>query len=312
MIRAALAILAAAMLAATPLFAQAPTSTASYVEGAGGVPLAVTVAGPEDAPAILMIHGIGLGAEAFAPQFQSELAKHYRLVAFDLRGHAMSGKPWGEQNYLDRAIWAEDVARVIAATKIKRPTILAWSYGTLVTADYLRAAGPQAISGLMMVGAMGGIVVLPPPTVPPRPKLLADLNRSRALRPVPTYDAQEQATGLIAPMLVRRPPPGGWLDRAKVMGMQVPPYVQGPLRKHPADNTDLAAGLKNLPIALVYGAHDFGMSDGAAAAFKQALPHAQIHRFAQAGHAPFAEASKEFNAMLGQFVTQNKGKHDAH
>lgn len=276
-----------------------------YVEGEGGVPLAVTVTGPEDAPAILFLHGIGMGADSFAPQFNSDLAKKYRLVAFDLRGHGNSGKPWDEAAYTNSSAWAGDVSRVIAATGIDRPVVVAWSYGTIVAADYLRIAGTDGISGLVMIGALGGIVTPPAATAPPDPKILADLTRSRALRAVPTFAAQQEAIALILPMLVHRAPANGWLDRAAVLGMEVPAYAQAGLRKHVGSNSDLVPRLQALPMLFVYGAYDFGVSAGAADAFRTAFPKGQVYRFDQAGHAPFAENPETFDALLQRFVHSN-------
>lgn len=273
-----------------------------YVEGQGGVPLAVTVTGPANAPAILFLHGIGMGAESFAQQFNSDLAKKYRLVAFDLRGHGMSGKPSDETAYTDASAWAGDVSRVIAATGIRRPVVVAWSYGTVVAADYLRIAGADKISGLVMIGALGGIVTPPPSKTPPDPKVLADLVHSRELRAVPTFAAQQEATALILPMLVHRQPADAWLNRAAILGMQVPAYAQAGLRKHPMANTDLAARMQQLPLLFIYGGYDFGVTDGAADAFRAAFPKGEVYRFDETGHAPFAEDPEAFDVLLQRFV----------
>ena len=112
--------------------ASATHARSFYVEGAGGVPLATTDIGPVDAPGVLFLHGIGHGRESFRDQFDSELTKKYHFVAFDLRGHGMSGKPSRAEDYAGAQTWAEDVARVMDATKLTRPVVVAWSYGTQI------------------------------------------------------------------------------------------------------------------------------------------------------------------------------------
>lgn len=303
---------------ASPLRAESAVASADaavtqsfYVEGEGGVPLAVTVAGPPDAPAILFLHGIGMGAHSFKLQFESDLAKHFRLVAFDLRGHGMSGKPWAETAYTDPAVWALDVKKVIEATGIKRPVVVAWSYGTLVAADYIRANGPDAISGLIMIGAMAGLAAPPPPATPPDPAILAELIRSRQLRNNPGFAAQKEAIAIVAPMLAAAPPPGGWLDDAAVLGMQVPSYAQVALRKHPFANGDLVEKFRDVPVMLAYGDADGGMPDTATAALKAALPTVNIRRFENAGHSLFAEQPEKFNKLLCAFATTHGSKTDA-
>ena len=138
--------------------ASAAHARSFYVTGAGGVPLATTDTGSAEAPGILFLHGIGHGRESFRDQFASELAEKYHLVAFDLRGHGMSGKPSQAADYADAATWAEDVVRVMDATGLTRPVVVAWSYGSLVAADVVRVRGARQVSGLVLVSALGGLV----------------------------------------------------------------------------------------------------------------------------------------------------------
>ena len=72
------------------------------VLGAGDVPLNVVTAGDPAKPAILLIHGIGQSHLSFEHQLQSPLTDEFYVVSFDLRGHANSGKPWGQSVQLPR------------------------------------------------------------------------------------------------------------------------------------------------------------------------------------------------------------------
>lgn len=280
-------------------------SESYYVEGDGGVPLAVTVTGPEDGPEILFIHGIGMGAESFKPQLDSELADRYRMVAFDLRGHGMSGKPWNEKAYTDPAVWAEDVAAVIRATGLKKPILVGWSYGTLVAADYLREKGTDGISGLVMVGALGGFVPYVPPSIPPDPKIMAQLTRAGELRQIPVFDAQQEAVDIISPMVVGSSASREWIDHAKTLGMMVPPYAQPLLRKHPMDNHDLVPLLRELPIYVMYGELDPSVPATMLSTLMEQLPNAMSRKFDKAGHSPFAEQPDAFSHDLACFVNVN-------
>ena len=49
------------------------------------------------------------------------------------------------------------VAAVIAATKARRPVLVAWSYGTLVAMDYVREFGIAGLAGLNLTGALGAL-----------------------------------------------------------------------------------------------------------------------------------------------------------
>ena len=284
-----------------------------YVDGHGGVPLAVTEVGPETGPEILFLHGIGMGAASFSGQLDSELAEKFHMVAFDLRGHGMSGKPSTADAYANREVWAGDVQRVIAATGLKRPIIVAWSYGTLVAADYLSLNGPDSISGLVLISAFGGLV---PPAVrsePPDEAVMAQLQRYRTMREIPELAAQQEATDILAPMLFGRTAEGPskqWIANTKALGILVPPYAQPHLRAHPNDNAALVKRLAATPLQMFHGSKDLGLSAADVAAFKQALPHADIRTFEGAGHSLFAERPVLFNAAIAAFVEANWRKPD--
>lgn len=287
-------------------FSIAPASAETfYVEGEGGVPLAVTMTGPEDGPEILFVHGLGMGAESFAPQFESDLADRFRMVAFDLRGHAMSGKPSQTEAYTDPAVWAADMASVIKATKLKRPVIVGWSYGTLVAADYLREHGNETISGLVLTGALGGFVPFIQPAKGPDPELLAQLVRLQELRKSSSFDDQLEAVEIFLTMLTEGESTPGWIDEARLLGMMVPAYANAALRKHPSDNGDLVPLLRKTPTLILHGTEDPSVSTEALAAFSKAVPAASSHAFPGAGHSPFAEQPDAFNFELARFVTAN-------
>ena len=82
----------------------------STVEGVGGIPLNVVQTGNRDGFGILLIHGFGQGALAFKNQLHSDLAEEFHVVAFDMRGHATSGKPWRREDLVGSEIWGGDVA----------------------------------------------------------------------------------------------------------------------------------------------------------------------------------------------------------
>ena len=89
----------------------------SEVTGGGGVPLNVTEGGSPLGKEILFIHGVSQSYLSWLPQLNSDQLKGFRLVAFDLRGHGNSAKPWNNEDYADSRIWADDVAAVMAAKK---------------------------------------------------------------------------------------------------------------------------------------------------------------------------------------------------
>lgn len=270
---------------------------AYYVDGAGGVPLAVKETGLEGGPKILFLHGIGQGADSFEPQFNSALARHFHMVAFDLRGHGLSGKPWREEDYAAPRVWAEDVHLVMAATGLERPVLVAWSFGSFVAADFIRVYGTDKLSGLVLVDGPGGFVKIKPVTRTARP----ELEEAARLRAIPSFADLRKVGELVAPFLVAGNAAPGWLDQAAMLSAQVPPFVQPLLRKRSLDNTDLQGKL-NLPVLWSYGALDASTPLEMENAFKATISDLTVRRYETAGHSPFAEVPVAFNSDLANFV----------
>ncbi len=296
--------LSALLLMVVGLMALAPASAKSfYVTGAKGVPLAVTEVGT-DGPEILFLHGLGQGKESFLPQLEADTLRGHHLVAFDLRGHGMSGKPWQAADYTNTALWAQDVRAVMQATGLKKPVLVAWSYGALVAADYIRAFGTDSLAGLVLISSFGGMIEAPP--AQPGTALPPELLRARALLAVPDLADQSESVGLIVPMLVKSTAAKGWTQRAASLGLMVPPYAQPYLRKHPFGNADLRPKL-DIPVLFVHGGFEASFSQATIDSFLKSVPCSRASNYAGMGHSPFAEAPDRFNAELMAFIAAPKG-----
>ena len=123
------------------------------IVGGGGTTLNVLETGKRDGPTVLFIHGFSQNALAWSKQLNSELARDFRLVAMDIRGHGNSDKP-PKDAYTDSKLWADDVQAVIESLELNRPVLSGWSYGGLIMCDYLSVYGENAIGGLNFVSAI--------------------------------------------------------------------------------------------------------------------------------------------------------------
>ena len=270
-----------------------------YVAGSGGVPLAVTEAGASDGPEILFLHGLGQGKESFVPQLEADVLKGHRMVAFDLRGHGMSGKPWRQEDYADPAVWAGDVKAVMQAAGLKKPVIVAWSYGALVAADYVRVFGTGEIAGLVLISSLGGLVAAPPPS--PEMVFPPELVRAREMVAVPALGAQADYGRVVVPMLAGAGVSPDWLERAAKLALMVPAYAQPLLRAHGGDNADLLARI-GVPLLFVHGGYEASFSQATVDTLLARSSCARVSGYAGQGHAPFAELPRRFNAELVAFV----------
>ena len=66
------------------------------------------ICGPEQAPTILLLHGVGLALEAWTPQIDA-LCSSYRVLAIDLPGHGESAHLAGGDSLSDYVHWAASV-----------------------------------------------------------------------------------------------------------------------------------------------------------------------------------------------------------
>lgn len=110
--------------------------------------------GFQDAPEILLVHGLRQSRLSWEKQFTDPVLARFRLVAFDLRGHGDSDKPDSLDSYADADRWADDIAAVIVAAKLRRPVLVGWSLGGWAIGAYLRKRGGARIAGVNLVDAL--------------------------------------------------------------------------------------------------------------------------------------------------------------
>ena len=103
---------------------------------------------------ILFIHGFSQASMSWQRQVEGDLAKEFRLVTYDLRGHGNSDKPLEPEKYKESKAWADEVQAIINAANFKRPVLVGWSYGGHVIADYLKIHGAAGLAGLNYVDAV--------------------------------------------------------------------------------------------------------------------------------------------------------------
>jgi pimeloyl-ACP methyl ester carboxylesterase len=121
-----------------------------------GVGLSTLVAGPVQAPGLLLVHGIGGAKEDFADHVEV-FAHDHRVVTFDHRGHGESDHPDDSEAYsLDRL--AADVQAVVDATGLHDLRVLGHSMGGMVVRRFVLAA-PEQVAAIVFMDTSAG----PPP-----------------------------------------------------------------------------------------------------------------------------------------------------
>jgi non-heme chloroperoxidase len=265
------------------------------IRGGGGARIHVVEAGDSSGPAILFLHGFSQNALAWSRQLNSDLARGYRLLAMDLRGHGASERP--RDGYDDSRLWADDVNAAIRALEIDHPVLCGWSYGPLVILDYVRQHGEDEIGGIHFVdgvtklGSPEALAVLAPEFLALVPGFFAtEVEESvRSLESLlrMCFAREIAVTDLFLMM--------GW-------NVAVPPFVRQGLFSRSLDNDDVLASIRK-PLLITHGADDAIVKRTAVDQVRAQVSHAQVHIMPNAGHAPFFDDAPAFNRRLADFTT---------
>jgi len=240
--------------------------------------------GQPGGPALLLIHGWSQSDLCWLNQVRGDLAETFRIVTFDLRGHGLSEKPTQPEHYADGKLWADDVAAVIDQTGLEQPTLVAWSYGGYIVADYLRAYGDARIGSINLVGA--AVILRPPAFDHIDPGMLENAPEMC----VPDLFANTAATQRFLRACTSRPLNHDELDTALAWNMVVPPAVRGALLSRELDGSDALAST-SVPVLVTHGQGDAIILPSMAEHTLTVCPAATASWYDGVGHMPFWEAA---------------------
>lgn len=102
---------------------------------------------------LLLIHGLGSSIRDWELQVDP-FAKHFRVIAVDMRGHGRSAKPLGPYSI---PMFAADTAAFLRAREIKSAHVLGISLGGMI-AFQLAVDAPDLLRSLVIVNSMPAIV----------------------------------------------------------------------------------------------------------------------------------------------------------
>ncbi len=264
-----------------------------------GLTLAAQTQGDIQAPEVLFIHGLRQSRLSWNKQFADPALARFRLVRFDLRGHGDSDKPDSPDAYADADRWADDVAAVIAAARLRRPVLVGWSLGGYVAGAYLRKYGGGQIAGINLVDA---VTKFSPDLLTPLAGTFAGTTTSHDLaeRTAQTADFLRAC--------FHHPPTGvEWQRMLVVNGMTARAVGEGIVKTAVSDLEpvfDKYAG----PVLSTHGAHDQLVRLAMSERIKAFHASTRLSVYEESGHSPFYEEPARFGRELAAFVTAaNKG-----
>jgi pimeloyl-ACP methyl ester carboxylesterase len=102
---------------------------------------------------VVLIHGwlSSAGVNWALPGISAQLAENYQVIALDVRGHGLSGKPTKEEAYGPELV--EDVVRLLDHLKVKKAHVVGYSMGGIITAKLMAKHPDRVLSGTL--GGMG-------------------------------------------------------------------------------------------------------------------------------------------------------------
>ena len=257
-----------------------------------GLNLSARAYGPDGAPEILFLHGLGQSRLAWTHQVQG-LSDRFRLVTWDLRGHGDSDKPASIAAYADAALWADDVQAVIAAAGLRRPTLVGWSLGGYIAGQYLARYGGEGITGVNLVDAVT--------------KFDYALFGSAGLQYSAGMTSPDLAerTAAIASFLgacFAQPPAAEDFNQMLVYNGMVPPELHAAIGQLSAEGMDAAfAAVQRMLVT--YGAKDVITTREMSRRILDLNPRARLSVYEESGHAPFYEDHARFNGELAALAT---------
>lgn len=121
----------------------------SYFDS-NGVRIHYTVEGKGEP--VVLIHGVAANADLNwrRPGVIRALSQHYKVIAFDLRGHGLSGKPQDPDAYGSEMI--EDIARLMDHLQIPKAHVAGYSLGGFLLLKFL-AVHPERVQSAAICAA---------------------------------------------------------------------------------------------------------------------------------------------------------------
>jgi 3-oxoadipate enol-lactonase len=281
--------------------------TESFVEREDGASLFVQSHGPDDAPAILILDGIGCTGWAFR-RIAPPLSSRHRVVLMHYRGHGRSPdppRPWR----ISMPDLADDAAAVLEALQIERATAVGFSMGFQVCLELYRRHRERVRGLVSLAGPAGrvletfqgtGMFGQALPLLRAAAKHAGDLTGRVWRKLVPSRFIID--IGLMTQLNAERLDVedfGFYLDQMAAMNPELFIEMLGEASRHTAH--DLLPQI-HVPALVVAGAHDTFVPLDTMRSLAFAIPGAQWVVLAEASHALPAEYPDEVTARVREFA----------
>jgi 3-oxoadipate enol-lactonase len=241
-------------------------------------------------PTVLMLHGIGGGHLAFAPQVETLASAGYRAVAWDMPGYGHSAPI---EPYTFKGL-AQSCIRLIEALKVDNVILLGHSMGGMVAQEVV-ARRPELVSRLVLCG-----------TSPAFGKPEGDWQRefiAQRTAPLDAGKSMEDLAQLLVPQMVG---PGSLPEGVRLAThcMSLVPAATYRRALECIVTFDRRANLPNIlvPTLLVAGEHDRNAPPAVMKKMAEGIANSTYIEMKGVGHLQNLEAPDDFDGLLLNFL----------
>jgi 3-oxoadipate enol-lactonase len=255
-----------------------------------GIEIYYVDVGASDAPPIVLIHGFPLSNEMWTPQIEI-LEKRSRVIAYDLRGHGMSGI--GDGQYV-LEFFVDDLVGLLDFLKIRKAVFCGLSMGGYIA---LRTAerSPERITALILAD-----------TQAKADSNEAKLRRAAAIKSVKANGVDAYAESFLKAVFA----PQSFASRSdsvekirRIIQSNSSLGICGALLALASrtDTTEALSGIR-VPTLILVGEHDALTPPSASQEMHSRIPNSEIHLISNAAHMSNLENSEEFNNHVLDFL----------
>lgn len=256
----------------------------------GEMKLAAYIGGPEDKPAIVMIHGYSADKDVW-PRFAKYFVEDYRVIIPDLAGHGDTG--FDPTSSFRGPAQAERVSKMMTALGIEKAHIIGNSMGGFITGWFARLYPDQTITATPVDPAG---VASPIPS--DREVMIANGQNPFFVKSREDFDS-------FYPMTMEKPP---YLPEFILAAMAQ--KYQDRRQELVAIDADLGSNdglideLEQItaPTLIMWGNADRLLHVSAAAIWQSKIANSQVHIFDGVGHMPMVEVPVEAAAVYRKFI----------
>lgn len=248
---------------------------------------------------VVFIHGMNQAHLSFKHQYQGELAKEFRILTYDLRGHGNSSKPVDLDSYAEGKRWGDELNSVIVTAGFKNPILVGWSLGGTVIENYLKTYGDANIAGIVFIDAVLGY----------KPEFFQPGQRELTLA-LKSDDLETRSRGTVdfLKACFFKMPTQDELDEMLAFNGMTAFEFNKALQERGITFDESGRVFKSVqkPVLIIHGEHDRFFSTKMSRYGQSLFKNSKLSIYKDSGHSPFIEEVSKFNSELALFVRTSK------